>query len=414
MHGVARFATPITTEEWGNEISMLFSGGLSERAPDFEIAAKSGLLQNSWTGGRELFAVKHQLLNSFQANNFRCFDHVELHDLRRLNIVVGRNASGKTALLEAIRLGLAGTPAALWTMNNARGVIIYLPQPVTREQFEAVWISYFHDLIPDNPIQTECCDSDGRKATLKIYYDPKQAVTVPPQAGQVGAPVNTIIPLIFERTNFVGQQSVLRASLFPQGNVNLENGPELGILSEFNSSTWQSNSQQAAQWFSQLSIQKREAEVVGPVVREFGPLIQNLTVLSPGAFSAVYADVQFLKEKLPLSLISAGISKIVALLSAILSRGHAVILIDEIENGIYYESFQYLWKTTLELAKVHDVQVFASTHSLECLRALLPSLENNEEEVLLLRAERGNGSSRVTPVAGKFIEAALEQGFDVR
>jgi hypothetical protein len=354
------------------------------------------------------------MLSSFQANNFRCFKHVELSDLRRINILVGKNASGKTALLEAIRLGLAGTPSVLWNMNNARGVLTYIQQPVTRAQFDAMWDSYFNDFNSNNPILTECVDSDGRNAALKVYYDPKQAVM--PVAAQMptGTLVSAIIPLVFDRTDFFGKHSVLRGSIHPNGALNLENGPELGTVSEFYSSTWQNNPQQTAQWFSQLGIQKREAEVTDPIIREFDPLIKGLTVLSPGPVSAVYADVPFLKEKLPLSLISSGISKFVTILSAILTRGQGIVLIDEIENGIYYESFRYLWQTILQLAKVHDTQIFASTHSLECLRALLPSLENNEEEVLLLRAGRQNGTSGITQITGNFIEAALEQGFDVR
>ncbi len=360
--------------------------------------------------------ANYHMLKSFTAHNFRCFKSVELPDLRRINLVVGKNAAGKTALLEAIRFGLAGTPQVLWQMNAARGAINYFPQPPTREQFEAFWNSHFYNFDPTNPILSECVDSSGRKATLKVYYDPKKAVTpLPPQPGQPAASlVSTIIPLAFDRTDFSGKHSVLHGSVHPQGALNLENGPELGTVSEFYSSTWQNNPQQTAQWFSQLSVQKREPEVIREVVKEFGSLVKDLTVLSPTPYSAVYADVPHLKEKIPLSLISSGINKFVTILAAILTRGQGVLLIDEIENGIYYEAFPSLWKTILRLAKTYQTQIFASTHSLECIRGLLPSTKDNEEEIMLLRAERQNGSSGITPITGEFFEAALEQNFEVR
>jgi hypothetical protein len=96
----------------------------------------------------------------------------------------------------------------------------------------------------------------------------------PPQPGQPGASlVSTIIPVAFDRTDFSGKNSILYGSVHPQGMLNLENGSELGTVSEFYSSTWQNNPQQTAQWFSQLSVQKRESEVIREVVKEFGTLV---------------------------------------------------------------------------------------------------------------------------------------------
>jgi AAA domain, putative AbiEii toxin, Type IV TA system/AAA domain len=353
------------------------------------------------------------MLKSFQAHNFRCFKKVDIADLRWVNLVVGKNAAGKTALLEAIRLGLTGTPQVLFQMNQLRGIQAFFPQPLTRELFEAQWNMYFFNFDASKPILTECIDSDGKKATLKVAYDPKKTVTVtqmPPGAVSL-AP--TIIPLTFDRNNFSGNHSILHATVQPQtGGLSLENGPELGTVSEFYS--WQINPQQTAQWFSQVSVQKREREILDPVNQMYGSLIKNLTVLSPGQFASVFADIPYLSERLPLSLVSAGINKFVSVLSAILTRARGVVLIDEIENGFYYDTFPLLWKAILSLAKSCQTQIFVSSHSLECIRAVLPLLKDNEADFMLLRAEREDGSSGITPVSGDFFEAALEQNFEVR
>ena len=174
----------------------------------------------------------YRMLKSFKAHNFRCFKHVELSDLRRVNLVVGKNAAGKTALLEAIRLGLAATPQVLFAMNQLRGIQSYFPQPMTRELFESQWNMYFFNFDSSKPILTESIDSDGRKATLKVSYDPKKTVTVtqiPPGGGSLSP---TIIPLAFDRTDFAGHHSTLHATVQPQGGFSLEGGPELGTVSE--------------------------------------------------------------------------------------------------------------------------------------------------------------------------------------
>jgi energy-coupling factor transporter ATP-binding protein EcfA2 len=355
------------------------------------------------------------MIKSLKVQNFRCYKMLDLPDLQRINIVVGKNATGKTALLEAVRIALGGTPGVLWALNQSRAVLLSLQQPISREQWESIWNPYFFNFDSSKEISAECTNSEGRQATVKIYYDPQKSVTsVPPQQQAPTSAVATITPLAFERTDFSGIHSKLYASVQPQGALSFDPGPELGVVIEYSGSVIASNPQQTAQWFSQLRVQQRDKDIVDAVREEFNPLIENLDVLAPGPFPAIYATIRNVREKLPLSLVSAGINKFVAMLAALLSRRDAVVLIDEIENGLYYKTLESLWKTILKLSKQNNTQVFASTHSLECVRALLPTLKGNEDEVSLLRVERENGSSVVTCVKGKMLEAAIDEGFEVR
>ncbi|MFN0216248.1 MAG: AAA family ATPase [Saprospiraceae bacterium] len=47
-------------------------------------------------------------LHSIEINNFRCFEHLYLELHSQLNVFVGLNGSGKTALLEALKVSLGG------------------------------------------------------------------------------------------------------------------------------------------------------------------------------------------------------------------------------------------------------------------------------------------------------------------
>jgi predicted ATP-binding protein involved in virulence len=47
-------------------------------------------------------------IHRIEINNFRCFEHLELELNLRLNVFVGVNGSGKTAILEAVKLGVIG------------------------------------------------------------------------------------------------------------------------------------------------------------------------------------------------------------------------------------------------------------------------------------------------------------------
>lgn len=61
------------------------------------------------------------MIQSFEAIRFRAFEHLAIGGLRPVNIIVGRSAAGKTALLEGIRLALGATPQVALGLNAMRG-----------------------------------------------------------------------------------------------------------------------------------------------------------------------------------------------------------------------------------------------------------------------------------------------------
>jgi len=362
------------------------------------------------------------MIKSLHAENFRCFKELDLSDLRRVNVVVGKNATGKTALLEAIKIAVGGTPAVLWGLNQSRGFFGGVPQPITRENFESLWSPYFFNFDSSKPITTDCCNSEDQHATVKIFFDAKKSVTVipqqqPQQQPTLVPPSVSIPPVAFERSGFGGATSTLYATVLAQGQLNFDQGPELGIVAEFfPSSAFSFNPLLPVQLFSQASLQQHEKEVFDAVKAEFEPALQSLVVLSPTGTgqTGIYVGLPYLKEKLPVGNLSAGVSRFIAMLSAVLIRSKGVLLIDEIENGLSYKVFPALWKYLLKFAVDNNSQIFASTHSLECVQALGPAMEGHENDFTLLRAERVNGSSGVTRVEGKFLEAAIDQGVEVR
>jgi ABC-type branched-subunit amino acid transport system ATPase component len=364
------------------------------------------------------------MIKSLKVENFRCFRAIEATGLQRINVVVGKNATGKTALLEAVRLAVGGTPTVLWGLNPSRGYFGGVPQPMTRDIFESLWNSYFFNFDSSTSIFTDCSDSNDKHSTLRVSYDARTsegAITSQPAVPQQAAP--TIVPtsfiprLAFERSGFPGTATLYATALL-QGGLNFDQGPELGPVTEFIQSSAMGvnyNPNVTTQLFSQLSLQQRESKVVAAVRDEFEHSLDSLVVLSPtGGQPALYASLGYLKEKLPVTYLSAGIGRFIAMLSAVLLRRKGIVLIDEIENGLSYKSFTALWKYLLAFATENDTQIFVSTHSAEFVRDLLPAMEGHENDFTLLRAERVNGSSGIEVIDGKLLEAAIDQGVEVR
>ena len=125
-------------------------------------------------------------------------------------------------------------------------------------------------------------------------------------------------------------------------------------------------------------------------------------------------DVHHAKTKLPVALVSGGIGKLLAILLGMASHPKGAILIDELENGLYYKTMPDVWKALSAFSKRFSTQVFATTHSRECLQAALPALRSNEAAFRLLRVESRDGRHGVRLFSGDEFEAAVENENEVR
>lgn len=90
------------------------------------------------------------------------------------------------------------------------------------------------------------------------------------------------------------------------------------------------------------------------------------------------------------------------------------ILIDEIENGIYYDMLPLMWKTINSFAKITDTQIFASTHSWECLKSAASVFENDPKRLRLLQVHQEDGNTIVSTSSGSDATNAIIGDIEVR
>lgn len=72
-----------------------------------------------------------------------------------------------------------------------------------------------------------------------------------------------------------------------------------------------------------------------------------------------------------------------------------IILIDEIENGLHYTAHYEFWKKLFQLSKSENVQVFATTHSLEMIQAF-NKVAKEEGEGAYFEMMRDEKSNQIT------------------
>jgi len=117
--------------------------------------------------------------------------------------------------------------------------------------------------------------------------------------------------------------------------------------------------------------------------------IRSLTINEP--------DI-YLRRKgenfLPISLFGDCFNRVLDIILRIINSKNSVCLIDEIENGIHYQNQREFWRSLFKLAVELDVQIFATTHSLEMIQAFadvgLNSFPNEGAYIELARNEQTN------------------------
>lgn len=147
-------------------------------------------------------------------------------------------------------------------------------------------------------------------------------------------------------------------------------------------------------------------------MREIFPFISDLSVEIHSYITMVHADIADLPEKVPLGLVSSGINKLFSLLVAMPYQ--KVLLVDEIENSFYYDTLEKVWTALYNFASESGAQLFASTHSWECLKALSQVVQEHPDDFRLLKFRREEGRCLARVIDGRDFESALQEDVDVR
>jgi AAA15 family ATPase/GTPase len=349
------------------------------------------------------------MIESLQIKNFRCFKNLSLGNLNRINVIVGRNSSGKTALLEAIFLAAANSPEVVLRLRSWRGIGDMIQVTVARESYESIWRDLFFSQKQEAAIEISLKGSIENTRSLCISYDEQQQLALPLGQRSVGGA--TIIPIVFMWASGTGEIHTVRAEI---GDKGLSLGtPAPSVSSAFFASGNKQLAIDNVLRFSELSKQNEEALVLRPIVKEF-PYIKALSVELNAGTPMIYAKLPTMKEKIPITNVSDGVTKLLSILLAIATLPQGVILIDELDNGFYYDRLAAIWSVLLDFCRERDVQIFASTHSKECLDALLPVLEEHESEFSLIRMEKSDGECTAKYFQGNQLRSAIEQAVEIR
>lgn len=371
------------------------------------------------------------MLKSIEFENYRGFSRYRLANLARVNLLVGKNNSGKTSVLDAIHLlASGGDPIVLYRMAYQCGEMLAVEEdeerPRSRRSFYADVSHFFngHDLIEGSFFKVSTTNDLGSIAVSVVANSPSEQRRLFDDIEDVASP----FALRFERTKGQTRSDQLTVPVAENGAFSVELARRLstgrgidrgGLPVQFITPDSLEPLPMSEMWDGVLVDGKEE--LVNAAMRILEPQLANIQFLtSPSPYrygrrGGVVVGMKGEKRRLPLGTYGDGMRRLLALSLSLVQTNEGLLLVDEIDTGFHYSIMGDMWRLVVSAAIRSNVQVFASTHSLDCVRGLAWLCENEpdlRQEVSLQKVDR-NLDEAVALDAEKIVIAA-RQDIEVR
>ena len=301
--------------------------------------------------------AKH--LTYFKVENFKRFDSLEVSDIGQFNLVVGDNNVGKTSFLEALLFDEEKLGNFLSNLNSvlANRKILGLNNDFTIVDLFAkdpkVSMKYFFQYL-NYPEQSELKVSKRLRSSL--------------QTEEIDT-VSTKLKLYPDLQFIEFSLGTNKYYIFP-GELKLITGyyPYIPFTTIYGNDI--------VDFFSRLAISSSWLENFKTNLREFIPNL--ITVELSNAITKESIIVLREQDKdlaQPLAQYGDGTIKLFRYLLELEFCENRRLMIDEIDTGIHYSRLKDFLKKVLQTARNKNVQIFATTHSKECLQYYKEALE---------------------------------------
>ena len=360
------------------------------------------------------------LLDSLEIKGYRCFEHLTIEKLGRVNLIVGKNNVGKTALLEGLWIYANSDDYKVLNkiifdrneVTNDKNIpseslreygigfrnLFFNRPPLPNKQESRSDSPYFVisplskdvEILEDNFLRLEKLDYTQRQEAL--YELSSDAID---------------LKAIFVRYFYDFSSVSPQISFFPKISTEINN--------LYVNSSGIDTEKQVGFW-DQVALTPLEDDVI-KALSILLPKIKRLDFI--GYSNESKERVPFVrlgdeKERVPLKSFGEGLTRILGLSLALVQCKDGFLFIDEVENGLHYSALLEVWKLIFKTAKDLNVQVFATTHSKDCVEAFAAAAEESPEDGMLIRLERRGEKIIPVTVKEENLVLAVEYGAEVR
>jgi len=360
---------------------------------------------------------------SFEIKNFRCFSDLTFEPLEKVNLIAGKNNIGKTALLEAIWMHHG-------YHNPELGIRVDIFRGLVAFKEDEIMSSLFREFDQSKQIILTSKDTQDQEAKLKISRKESTTITAPidfeAYKQRHGKEISSNSELITSESTETSKPEIIfefirhpRTSIksrayFDKKDLKFDQATRSDkTIAIYLASNQIDNPQVQAERFGNLAVKKTENEII-KILKIIEPNLSKLIVRFVGGIPIIYGDIG-MNRMIPLPLLGDGIGRLLRIALAIADATKGIVLIDEIENGVHYTVLKNVWKAIAQLARKYSTQIFATTHSRECIQAAYEAFtEGKKYDFLLHRLERIRGKISNVVYDKEALEAALKAKFEIR
>ena len=373
-------------------------------------------------------------LRDLSITGFRGIKDLAIGRLGRVTLIAGRNGVGKTTVLEAVRVfATRGRYSLLSTLLQGRDELI-APDDANEKRSAPDFAALFHGrnprvgrivIGPSNPrdqLVLEEVALPEEQGSLLERLLPEEAVDDSVRVLGVrfrGAfhilPVYSLVRDPHARrvftTGSAGATRVLRKTLDERDRSaeiayrSLGPGP-LG------------NHDISRDWGA-IALTDHETTAMEALSLVMGQKVRGVAVVGDDSryrgYSRTIVRLEGLSYPVPLKSLGDGAVRVFGVALALANSRNGFLVIDEAENGIHHSIQKPFWRMVLRTAQANNVQVLATTHSIDCVRGFAAASDEAEEiECALVRVVRRNGETWAVEYSEKNLVIAAEQGIEVR
>ena len=335
------------------------------------------------------------MLQSLKIEGFRGFQSFEMANLGRINLLVGKNNSGKTSILEAIQF--------LYVQNNLdifletisyRGEFSWSESNRTKV-FEICHLFPGHEIVPSQeiiiigsreshqesvtisvksiPIQLSLFSDKNDDLNNDNIFDDEEwnKLLLSIRWSQSQKPIE--LELLANGT--LARDSIRRMASLSRisHKIGIDNKIELRFLTPFSLT-----SSDMAALFDNIVLSPLE-DLIIESLKIIEPKIERIASVGSGKYltsnnlgvrGGFLIKIKNHDQPIPIGSLGDGIWRMLGLVLAMVNIENGILLVDEIDSGLHFTVMTDMWKVVWETAKRLNIQVFATTHSRDCWQSL--------------------------------------------
>ena len=339
---------------------------------------------------------------------FRGLSDLSLSSLGRVNLITGKNNSGKSSILEALRLHAQnGAYSTISSILSFREENVRTPEngehayeiekpfqisalfhgyPQLSGHIEPIVISTSGKSHPSALTMSvdwfiEERDEEGRRRLV----DHKSMLF------EESEPIPALVTKTEDRETIRSLESITRyAQLRRNPRLRPPDEPRMPCL--LVSPYVGLGTYTLGELWDDIHLTDDENDVI-EALRIIDPRITAVGMVGGEGPSQRRAIVRasHINRPVPLRSFGDGLNRLFAIILSLVGVRNGILLIDEVETGLHHTVQLDIWRVILRLSIGRDVQVFATTHSKDAVEAFQQATAETPEEGTLVRlAQRGD------------------------